>query len=114
VSAGTAPDDGETYPHAGNEKSAVVYVGKEANKLEEVEAALEQDPEVICTAYQDPKRDPWRTQVLPVLRRLPEANLAQAAGISRRRLLDLLTEQAQPHHTTGAVLSRLALGRSLN
>ena len=36
----------------------MVHVGKEANKLEQVEAGLEQDPEVNYNEYRHPDRDP--------------------------------------------------------
>ncbi len=83
-------------------------VGKEANKLEEVEVGLEHDPETVYTEYRHPERDSWRTQVLPILRQLPQAELAEAAGLSVRRLRDLLSGRAQPRPQTEAVLARVA------
>lgn len=82
------------------QETYVAHVGKEANKLDEVEAGLEQDPEVIYTEYDHPRRDPWRTLVLPVLRQMPRAELAETAGLSVRRLRDVLTRKAcpRPHH----------------
>ncbi len=90
------------------QETYMAHVGKEVNTLEEVEAGLERDPEVIYTEYRDPKRDPWRTQVLPVLRQMPQRELAEATGLSVRRLRDLHTERAQPRRETAAVLAGIA------
>jgi hypothetical protein len=54
--------------------SGVRHVGKEANKLEAVEAGLEHDPEAVYTEYISSKYDPWRTLVLPVLKQIPMSN----------------------------------------
>jgi hypothetical protein len=78
------------------------------NKLEEVEAGLEHDSDVIYMEYRHPDRDPWRTQVLPILRQLPQWELAEAAGLSVRRLRDLLTERAQPRTGTAGTLAGVA------
>jgi hypothetical protein len=87
----------------------LVHLGKEANKLEEVEAGLEHDPDEVYTAYADPRRDPWRAQVLPVLRQMPSKELAAAVGMSGRRLRDVLSERARPHPDTQAALARFAV-----
>jgi hypothetical protein len=50
------------------QETYVAHVGKEANKLEEVEAGLEQDPESIYTEYHRPDRDEWAAVILPALR----------------------------------------------
>jgi hypothetical protein len=49
----------------------LTYVGKESNKLDEVESGLEHDPDEIYTEYRDPRRDPLWTLVLPVLPETP-------------------------------------------
>ncbi len=49
------------------QETYVAHVGKEANKLEEVETGLEQDPEAIYTEYHRPDRDEWTTVILPRL-----------------------------------------------
>lgn len=94
------------------QETYIVHVGKEANKLEEVEAGLEQDPEVIYTEYQHPDRNEWRLVVLPMLRQMPQAELAKAAGLSVRRLRDVLGKTAQPRKRTWTVLTRLAFARA--
>src|SRR5262249_30495114 len=84
------------------------HLGKEANKLEEVETGLEHDPDEVYTAYADPRRDPWRALVLPVLRRIPSPELAASVGMSERRLRDVLTGRARPHPDTRMALTRAA------
>jgi hypothetical protein len=86
----------------------LVHLGKEANKLEEVEAGLEHDPDEVYTAYADPRRDPWRALVLPVLREMPSKQLASAVGMSERRLRDVLTGRARPPPNTEAAVTRAA------
>jgi hypothetical protein len=74
----------------------LVHLGKEANKLEEVEAGLEHDPDEVWTAYADPRRDPWRTLVLPALRRMPMAELEEL-GMHRRSLFAIRAGERLPH-----------------
>jgi hypothetical protein len=88
----------------------LVHLGKEANKLEEVEAGLEHDPDEVYTEYTDPRRDPWLALVLPVLRQLPIRELAAAVGMSGRRLRDLLSGRARPHPSTETALACVAVG----
>lgn len=55
----------------------LTHVGKGSNRIEEVEAGLEHDPDKIYAEYADPKRDPSRTLVL---REMLAAGLAVAAS----------------------------------
>jgi hypothetical protein len=88
------------------QESYLTHVGKEANKFEEVEAGLEQDPEVIYTEYHDPRRDTWRTLVLPVLKQMPIENLVAATGLHRRSLFALRSGERLPHpRNRGALIS---------
>jgi hypothetical protein len=72
------------------------HVGKESNLLEEVEAGLEHDPDEVWTAYADPRRDPWRTLVLPVLRQMPMAAL-DGQGLHRRSPFAIRAGERLPH-----------------
>jgi hypothetical protein len=69
---------------------------KECNWLEAMQAAIEHDPDEVWMESHRPKRDVWRTEVLPVLRQLPQQELATAAALSVRRLRDLLADRAHP------------------
>ena len=59
------------------EVSLVHYIGKEANRLEDVEAGLVGDIGEVLTEYVDPARDPVRTLVLPVLEGLSSREVAR-------------------------------------
>lgn len=80
----------------------LAYVGKEANKLEEVEARLEQDPEVIYTEHRRPERDEWTTVVLPKLRMQNLSALARGCGVSERTLYSLASGASRPRRTTAS------------
>ena len=58
------------------------YIGKESNKLEEVEEQGGFDPSDVYVEYPDPKRDEWETKWLPMLRLMPVPKLL-GQGISR-------------------------------
>lgn len=92
------------------QETYVAHVGKEANKLEEVEAGLEQDPEVISTEYHRPDRNEWNAVILPELRQQNLAKLATACGISERQLRTLAKGEVHPHRATHRRVAA-ALGR---
>ena len=50
--------------------------------------------------------------MLPVLGQMPQRELAEAAGLSVRRLRDVLGEMARPREQTRAVLTCPALARA--
>jgi hypothetical protein len=87
----------------------LVHLGKEANKLEAVEAGLQHNSDEVYTAYADPRRDLWRALVLPVLREMPSRDLAEAVGVSERRLRDVLNGRARPHPNSEASLTQVAV-----
>jgi hypothetical protein len=62
------------------------FIGKESNKLEEVEEGSVADAGDVYTEYPDPRRDEWATTVLPKLRTMPMQELMQRSGLSHRAL----------------------------
>jgi hypothetical protein len=76
----------------------VTYIGKETNKLEEVESGLIHSAENVYTEYPDPRRSEWSTKTLPTLKSL---SLAQAIKLfpqfSRRMLIDARSGRSTPH-----------------
>ena len=58
------------------------YIGKESNKLEEVEEQSLFDPADVYTEYPHPARDEWETKWLPMLRSTPVPKLL-TQGVSR-------------------------------
>jgi hypothetical protein len=59
--------------------TAITYIGKEANRLEETTAGLIHDPGEILNTYNDPRLDPWDTLVVPVMRHFTTAEIAANA-----------------------------------
>jgi hypothetical protein len=86
----------------------LIHVGEESNKLEEVEAGLEHDLESIWTVYEDSERDLWTTQMLPILKQIPLADLESATGLSERALRAIRNEYARSRKTAREALARLA------
>lgn len=64
----------------------IEYVGKESNRLEEVQAGLVHDPEEVLTVISDPHRGAWLKLVLPVLRDCPLNYLTKRTGRSASTL----------------------------
>ena len=62
------------------------YIGKESNKLEEVEGQGGFDPNDVYTQYPDPLRDEWKTKWLPILKAMLISELMKRSGLSRRAL----------------------------
>jgi hypothetical protein len=83
--------------HVRSLPALLTYVGKESNKLEAVEEGLEHDVDEIVTEYADLRRDSWRELVVPVLRKIPSKQLAQAAGVSERSIRKIRNERSRPN-----------------
>lgn len=77
-------------------------IGKESNRLEEVDAGLEHSEKNIYTEYADPKRSEWITKIQPALKKPPLHVLAKACGerLSRRELIELRADRSGPHRKT--------------
>jgi hypothetical protein len=86
----------------------ITYIGKEANKVEDRQKGLVHDQTEVLTQYHDPRRDPWRTLVVPVLRDVPRAQLAQAAGIHPRAVAALRNGHTLPRPQHRAALTQAA------
>jgi hypothetical protein len=82
------------------------YVGKESNRLEEVEAGIVGDEEDVQTTYHDRAHE---INVLrTVLQRLPKGQMAKVAGISTRRLQDIVHGRSTPRPRTLKALRQAA------
>ena len=66
----------------------VRYIGKESNRLEDVESRMIQSTQNVYTEYPDPRRDEWQTKILPALKKFPLRILEKASGLPRRMLID--------------------------
>jgi DNA polymerase III epsilon subunit-like protein len=78
----------------------IIHIGKESNKLEDVEIGLERDPDIVFTIYADPKRDEWTAVILPQLRQQNLAALARTCGVSERQLRMLAHGRSRPRMVT--------------
>jgi hypothetical protein len=63
-----------------------VFIGKESNKLEDVEEGGIPSESDVYTTFNDPRRDEWKTKVLPVLKAMPLRKLIEQSRLSRRAL----------------------------
>ena len=62
----------------------VISIGKESNKLEEVEHQEIHDLDKVLQTYSDPEADPWFVLVVPILKLIPRAKLANIASVTQR------------------------------
>jgi hypothetical protein len=73
-----------------------IYMGKESNRLEEVEQGTVHDWEEVRSEYHDPNADPWRTLVVPILRTMNRKDLARRAGVTERHIARLRSLREMP------------------
>ena len=79
------------------------FIGKESNRLEEVEAGLIHDPQSVYTEYPDKRRDEWTTETLPALKVIPLPQLQKTSGLSRAAL-QAIRAGRRPHPRNQALL----------
>jgi hypothetical protein len=92
----------------------VVYIGKESNRLEEVEAGMIHDTDSAYTEYPDPRRDEWQTKILPALKQIPLQKAVELSGVSRRAVIDLRAGRSRPYPRNEQVLKRIFCGERTN
>ena len=92
----------------------IEQLGKEANRLEEVEAGLVHDQDEVYTVYRDQHRDPWKNLALPVLRAMPRPKLLQAGILKESALREVLAGRARPRADKRHRLTQLAVGFARN
>ena len=88
----------------------IIYIGKESNRLEEIEAGLIHSPESVYTEYPDPRREEWKTRIPPILKKIPVAALVRLSGRSRSMLLRTIAGLTRPRRRNQELL-RLILRR---
>ena len=86
------------------------HIGKESNRLEDVEDGLVGDADEVYVEYRDPRRD-WEA-ALPALRLLRDERgwryLNLASGLSERAIRDALNLGRMPHSAARGRLIALA------
>jgi hypothetical protein len=86
----------------------LTHVGKESNRLEEVEAGLVHDPDEVYTTYHDPEHEAWQTLVVPVLKQMPRRRLMEQSGLDRSSITRIRTGHRVPHHAVRDGLIHMA------
>lgn len=85
------------------------HIGKESNRLDEVEEGVVSDPDEVYTEYRDERRE-W-VMAVPALRKLRQElgwrDLAAASGLSERALRDALNRARLPRAAARARLLSL-------
>ena len=74
----------------------IVYIGRESNRLEEIESGIIHAAESVYTEYPDPRRDEWETKILPVLKKIPIAIIRKFSGRSRSMLRRTIAGKRRP------------------
>lgn len=83
----------------------VSYIGRESNRLEEVEAGIIHSAQRVYTEYPDPRREEWRTKVLPTLRKFPVRVLARLTKKSPSMLKRTLSGKSRPQKQNQLLLA---------
>lgn len=86
----------------------LTHIGKESNRLEDVEARLVHDLDEVSTEYRNTRRDPFWTLVLPVLRRMPRTQLLKETRLSKNGLKKILAGRARARPRTMVILTHAA------
>ncbi len=85
----------------------IMYIGKESNRLEEIEAGVIHSPESVYTEYPDPSRDEWQTRILPLLNKIPVSALMSLSGRSRSMLVKALAGRSRPRRRNQELLKSI-------
>ncbi len=87
----------------------ITLIGKESNHLEQRESGelTREDTDQWLTTYED--HDEWYRVVLPELKLKEIAVIAGAAGLSERRVRDILTGRVLPHRSNREALRALVV-----
>lgn len=82
----------------------IIYIGKESNRVEEIEAGTIHSAQAVYTEYPDPRRDEWGTKILPALRRLPVRVLVRLTNKSASMIKRTLAGRSRPRRGNQIVL----------
>lgn len=85
----------------------IIYIGKESNRLEEIEAGVIHSPESVYAEYPDPRREEWQTKILPLLKQIPVAALMRVSGRSRSMLVHAMAGRSRPRKRNQQLLKSI-------
>jgi hypothetical protein len=83
-------------------------IGKEANKIEEVEDQQIEDWDEVREEYADPTNDTWSILVVPVLKLIKREELAHTTEVTPRAIQALRNGHSRPSNKTRVALIRAA------
>ena len=86
----------------------VVYVGKESNRLEEVQHGLIEDEDEVMNEYPDPSNDPFSRFVVPVLRTMALSPLVEESGLNLSTIKRIRAGKQWPHAKNRQSLREIA------
>lgn len=90
---------------------SVHYIGKESNRLEDVEAGLVHDEADVVTEYRDPKREAWGKTLMAAAHASTKAEVAAALGVSPRQVQRWRNGKSLPRRPSRASLLASLLKR---
>lgn len=85
----------------------IIYIGKESNRLEEIESGTIHSAQKVYTEYPDPRRDEWQTKIIPALKKLPVSALMELSGKSRSMLSRALAGRSRPRPRNRQLLASI-------
>ena len=91
----------------------IKYIGKESNRLEDVESGSIQSAPDVYTEYPDPRRDECETKIRPALRKVPLSRLMKLSGKCRRMLMKARAGRTRPHRKNQELLTTILRRLSL-
>ena len=89
----------------------VVYVGKESNRLEDVEHGWIKDEDEVMTEYVDPSNDPFVRLVVPVLKDMPRGQLTTLCELHPDSLKRIIAGR-RPRASTRERLTSIAIAHA--
>ena len=85
----------------------IVYIGRESNRLEDVDAGTIHLAESVYTEYPDPRRNEWQDKILPALKRMPVSALMTLSSKSRSMLYRARAGRSKPRKKNQKLLASI-------
>jgi hypothetical protein len=85
-----------------------ISIGKESNSYEDVEQGTIHDWDEVRSEYYDPRVDPWRAIVVPVLKEMKCSEVANLSGVSERHIARLRNLREKPSPELRERLTKIA------
>jgi hypothetical protein len=85
----------------------IVYIGRESNRLEDVDAGTMHLAESVYTEYPDSRRSEWQTKLLPALKKIPVSALIKLSRKSRSLLTRARSGRTTPRKKNQKLLASI-------